>query len=95
MSKGFSGGSASSPSHRRLVILGEMLHRTGNATGNAPMQDPPGCFRLMLAALPGGGLTLVRVPAALKTLLRRYALRCEKVDELPWSPNQQAKTRNA
>jgi hypothetical protein len=31
MSKGFSGEGASSPSRRPLVILGEMLYRTGNA----------------------------------------------------------------
>jgi hypothetical protein len=90
MSKGFSGEAASPPSRSRLVILGEMLHRTGNA----PMQDPPARFRLTLAALPGGQSPIVRLRAALKTL-RRYGLRCERVDELPRSRNRQAKTRNA
>ncbi len=49
-------------------------------------------FRLTLAALPGEPPPLVRLRAALKTLLRRYRLRCEAVEE---STNQEVRVRSS
>jgi len=44
------------------------------------MKDGVTVFRLLLVPLPDERSPLMRLRAALKTLLRRYRLRCEAVD---------------
>jgi hypothetical protein len=43
-------------------------------------------YRITLAPLPGGTPPIVRLRRGLKTLLRRYRLRCKAVEELGAAP---------
>jgi hypothetical protein len=54
-------------------------------------EDGVTVFRLVLVPLSDERPPLVRLRAALKTLLRRYRLRCEAVEELT---NQEVRVRS-
>jgi hypothetical protein len=54
-------------------------------------EDGVTVFRLVLVPLPDERPPLVRLRAALKTLLRRYRLRCETGEELT---NQEVRVRS-
>jgi len=47
-------------------------------------------YRLTLRALPSDAPATVRLRAALKLFLRRFRLRCERIEEVRSEPSQEA-----